>query len=116
MELIRIEDPHHRSYPLPEALYDDARVVYHGTSSSFSHSIERDGFTIGRLPFSLESLQQLISICDQIRFRSWAYNCVLGLARGNELSRGSNRAVYFSANFWYSRDYATNGGGETVHN
>ena len=32
------------------------------------------------------------------------------------LNRGQDRAVYFSGNFWYARDYARNSGGETVHN
>jgi hypothetical protein len=71
---------------------------------------------VGRLPFSVKMLRQLIAVCDQMGFRNWSYTTLRGLSSGTELSRDADRPVYFSANFWYARDYATNIGGETINN
>jgi len=40
---------------------------------------------------------------------------VKGLAKHAMLDRDQDRAVYFSANFWFARAYAKDAGGETVH-
>jgi hypothetical protein len=116
VDIICIEDPRDWSYPFAQWLYDNPCVVYHGTSSAYASVIEREGFMVGHLPFSVKMLQHLIAVCAQLGFRSWSYTTVRGLSSGTKLSRDADRPVYFSANFWFARDYATNIGGETIHN
>jgi hypothetical protein len=116
MEVIKVQDPKDRTYPFAQNLYDDMRVVYHGTSSAFATTIEANGFMRGQLPFSITSLRKLVSLADEIGFRSWHYTTVKGLSSGKQLFAETIWPVYFSANFWYARDYATSLGGETIHN
>lgn len=116
IDAIRIEEPRDWSYPFSEALYGDPAVVYHGTSSSYAVAIETEGLVAGVARFPVQVVQELVAACDAVGFRSWSYTTVKGLSRGTDLSRTAERRVYLSANFWFARDYATNTGGETVHN
>jgi hypothetical protein len=111
-----VEQTRNFNYPFSGALYDDPTVVYHGTSSINRDLIEAQGLIPGAPRFPVQLLQNLVALCDAVRFRSWSYITVKGLSRGTQLSRPADRRVYLSANFWYARDYATNTGGETVHN
>src|SRR5262249_54486245 len=104
------------TYPFSRALYDDPNIVYHGTSSTFAVRIEAEGLIAGVPRFPIEALRELMHTCDAIGFRSWCYTTIKGLSAGTRLSQPDDRCVYLSANFWYARDYATNRGGETVHN
>lgn len=116
MQIVQIKDPRDWTYPFAQSLYDDHRVVYHGTSSTFSDTIESSGFVLGKLPFSIQALRKLISLAEEIRFHSWSYTTVKGLSSNTQLSSNADRPIYFSANFWFARDYATSIGGETIHN
>jgi len=116
IDAIRIEDPCDWNYPFSKVFYDDPTVVYHGTSSSYAAAIEAEGLVAGVARFPVQVVQELVATCDAVGFRSWAYTTVKGLSRGTNLSRTAERRVYLSANFWFARDYATNTGGETVHN
>jgi hypothetical protein len=115
-ERVKIEDPRDCTYPFTSALYDDPQVIYHGTSSNYASLIECRGFMAGNVPLPLMDLESLVSVCERIGFRPWSYTTIKGLADGGKLTHGMNRHVYFSANFWYARDYARSIGGETVHN
>jgi hypothetical protein len=55
-------------------------------------------------------------VCDRIGFKSWNNEVVTGFSTETQLRQEETRPVYFSANFWFARDYAMNVGGETVHN
>lgn len=116
IDVVRIEEPRNCGYPFSEALYGDSAVVYHGTSSTYAASIETDGLVAGAARFPVQTVQQLVAACDAVGFKSWSYTTVKGLSRGTDLSRAAERRIYLSANFWFARDYATNTGGETVHN
>jgi len=116
MDIVRVEDPGDWRYPFSQSLYEDYLVVYHGTSSAYASVIEREGFIVGRPSIPIDAIRRLIAACDTVGFKSWSYTTVQGLSRGTILSSDVDRPVYFSANFWFARDYATNSGGETVHN
>jgi hypothetical protein len=116
VDRIRIENPLDWNYPFSQAMYDDEAVVYHGTSSTAAADIDARGLMPVARQFPLRVLQDLIAACDATDFRSWHYWTVKGLSEGTDLSRPASRHVYLSANFWYAREYATNLGGETVHN
>jgi hypothetical protein len=113
---VQIQDPRDCHYPFSRALYDDATVVYHGTSSSFAAGLEAEGLVAGVPRIPVRAVQDLVSACDAVGLRSWCYTTVKGLSAGTDLSRPAERWVYLSANFWFARDYATNTGGETIHN
>lgn len=116
MQVVQIYEPRDWNYPFTQSLYDDPRVIYHGTSSAYAATIEANGFVRGQPPFSISDLRKLVSLADKIRFRSWSYTTVKGLSSSKQLFAETDWPIYFSANFWYARDYATSLGGETIHN
>jgi hypothetical protein len=116
MQVRQISDPSDMAYPFTKSLYEDPHVVYHGTCSGYAADIDGNGFRIGSLPFSVDNLIRMTLLADQLGLGTWSRTVVGGLARGNRLARGSHRAVFFSGNYWFARDYATNIGGETGSN
>jgi hypothetical protein len=116
MMVVIIDDPRNWDYPFPRSFYEDEHVVYHGTSSPNSEVLETKGFIRGQLPFEISALRRLLSISDEMRHKSWARTTVAGLSTSTQLSRTEPRKIYFSGNFWFARSYATDRGGETVHN
>lgn len=115
MHTVRIDNPDDVRYPFSQDLYDDPTVVYHGTSSCFAAAVEANGFVLGQIPFPVASVQRLVAISDSVNWKSWSRTVVKGLARHAMLDRGYDRAIYFSANYWFARGYATEVGGETVN-
>lgn len=111
-----IDDPKNWDYPFTRSFYEDEHVVYHGTSSAISEVVESGGFVRGWLPFDVLALRRLLSISDEIGHKSWARRTVEGLSTSTQLFQTEPRKIYFSGNFWFARSYATDSGGETVHN
>lgn len=103
MDRITIVDPADRSYPFRRELFEDPCVVYHGSWSTWSPQIEATGFRQGDFPFKWECVA---TVCNRNRT----------IGRGSFLAAfvGKQRNLFFAANFWLARAYATDGGGEIV--
>ena len=101
-------------YPFEEAWYYDPQIVYHGTSTAYSKVIEASGFNPAKSPLPLKQLQKLLAIADEVEIGAPNSHGVLGVP-GEQAIRGNREwEVFFSANFWFARDYATDRGGEIV--
>jgi hypothetical protein len=100
---ITVNDPGDRSYPFRRELFEDPCVVYHGSWSTWSPQIEATGFHQGDFPFEWKCVA---TVCNRTR----------AIGRGSFLSAfvDKQRNLFFAANFWFARAYATDGGGEIV--
>lgn len=110
MESKIINDSNDRSFPFSRNVFEDQHILYHGTWSTWSLRIETDGFTPGSVPFDWEHVATV--------FRA---NKAIGRGSYLKMFLGENypaippaRNLYFSANFWFARAYATDKGGEAI--
>lgn len=114
MQSISITDPADRSYPFGRAMFEDRRVLYHGTWSTWSTVVERDGFARYGVPFDWRDIAVIFKanvalgrtfpliISDSLRKTLVASNATADV----------DHDLYLSANFWRARAYATDRGGE----
>ena len=116
MDVVRISESRDLSYPFAESLYEDPRVVYHGTCSAYASGIEHRGLQTGGPTIPIDLLRRLIDLADAENFKSWSHGVIRGLSSSTRLDRPDDRAIYFSPNFWFAREYATSIGGEAMHN
>ena len=54
MVCVRIEDPQNRQFPFNKELFEDRRVLYHGSWSTCSETIESAGFVPSDRPFAAD--------------------------------------------------------------
>jgi len=116
MKSIAINDAADRSYPFGRLMFEDRRVLYHGTWSTSSATVERDGFVGYCVPFDWQDIAVV-------------YKANLALGRTSPLIISDSvrktlvtvsttslvdRDLYLSANFWRARAYATDRGGEIL--
>lgn len=100
MHTTTITEPTDRSYPFNRELFDDPRVLYHGTWSSYSEKIESAGFGGFDLPFDYSAITTILHAREQI-----------GCRDGRTVHRDK---LSMTGNFWFARCYSTNCGGEDV--
>lgn len=110
MDLFTIDDPRNRSYPFSRDMFEDSFTLYHGSWSSWARLIERDGIRRGRVPFAWTDVATVYEARRAVGQGSY-----LPMFLGKEYPRQEPpRDVFFSADFWTARSYATDGGGEVI--
>ena len=110
MDSLIINDPRDRSYPFSRGLFEDAFVLYHGSWSTWAPSIERHGIRRGDVPFAWTDIAAVYEARRAVGQGSY-----LPMFLGKEYPRREPpRDLFFSADFWTARAYATDGGGEVV--
>jgi hypothetical protein len=111
MVVVRVADRTDDKYPLTRAIFDDPCVLYHGTWSTYSNRIDRDGFIHAELPFSVDSLKTISNARDALDLGSYGRQLFFSQNGG-----GGNGGVNLSMadDFWAARQYSTDGGGEVV--
>jgi len=69
IELFDFNYDNEKSEIFPPSIYDDPYVVFHGTSTYHSQSIEENGFIKGFSPFNLEDGKELVKflVLDQVK-------------------------------------------------
>lgn len=105
MHTFTITDPHDRENPVVESTTDS--LIYHGTHSTFSPLIEKQGFCFDgfKAAYAVE-IQSIVAACDELDFKPDGYAPAKGFSDKN--------CVYFSASFLSARGYALNVGGERL--
>jgi hypothetical protein len=107
---IVIADPEHRRFPFPKTFFHDSTVLYHGTWSTWVSSIRSQGFTVQGFPFDW---RDVAVVCDARK--AVAAGSMLQVFLGGRYPyEPPRRSVFFSANYWFARAYATDRGGEVV--
>lgn len=110
VESLTITNPQDRSYPFNRELFEDPCVLYHGSWSAWAPSIEREGLRRGHLPFDWTDVATVYNARRAVGQGSY-----LPMFLGKDYPRTEPpRDVFFSADFWTARSYATDGGGEVV--
>jgi hypothetical protein len=110
MDSILIDDPEDRRYPFKRALFEDPYVLYHGTWSTWAARIDHDGLMKGFVPFDWVDIATIFE-ANQAVGRGSFLRMFLGEAYPHQ---PPTRDLFFSANFWTARAYATSGGGEAI--
>ena len=109
MECITINDPNDRSFPLSRALFENRQVLYHGSWTTYSSTIESEGFVHGALPFDWRH------VATVFRARQAIGGSALKMFLGEEYPRKPPSCdLSLITNFWFARAYAMDGGGEVV--
>src|SRR5258708_6383317 len=66
MDTVTIADPEDQRFPFGREMWDDARVVYHGTWSTYSPRIEADGFIHAELPFDHDDIATVMRAWEAV--------------------------------------------------
>jgi hypothetical protein len=116
MVVYDILSPEYDSYPFEQVFYENALVVYHGTSSCYSPVIDIHGFQSRFFHFELQGIEQLMAAYNAIGFepKSGGYWDLQYYSRWAQIDKRTDWCVHLSQNFWFAKCYAVNIGGETA--
>jgi hypothetical protein len=110
MDTVTISDPEDRRFPFTRLIFEDPHVLYHGTWSTYSSKIELKGFAC-EYPVPWPHIATIVRALDAIGGGSFASGFLGDKLPTTERPDG---ALSLSCNFWLSRAYAIDGGGEIV--
>lgn len=110
MRIIDVLEPNNFTYPLSKDIYDDKFIAYHGTSNSYTHSFEIEGWNLQEQPYDPKDFKLLMKIFDEIGFSTYSSEMSKHIALQEQLKLPSFTQIY-----WTARNYARNRGGEAVH-
>jgi len=108
-QIHEIGDPDDRRFPFGQAFLEDRLILYHGTRSSWTPTIEPDGFAYGRLPFDWRNVATVFDAN-----RAIGRGSMLPVFLGEYPAKIPPFDLHLASNFWLARSYATNKGGEVI--
>ncbi len=115
IKMIEIIKPTYILYPLSRELFENTNIVYHGTSSSFTESIENRGWEINKPVYDIGDIKFLCDIYDSILYaNSPAYVVLRSFTLGVNNYHLDKKLPSFTQDYWIARNYAYNPGGETL--
>jgi hypothetical protein len=98
------------SFPFSRELFEEPKIVYHGTWSIYSERIESAGFGGFALPFDHKDFETIANAWRQVGIRgSYVRDVFSARTPGRPRTELS-----MTGGFWDARAYATDGGGEVV--
>ncbi|MBI2829657.1 MAG: hypothetical protein HYX81_00695 [Chloroflexi bacterium] len=115
--IIEIKSPEDILYPCGRELFEDPQVLYHGTSSVYAPSIERDGWLPNYVPYNMHDIRVICDIHESLAFYGTSgggYPVLKGFTLGNDGIYSEYKPASFSESYWRARNYAARPGGETV--
>lgn len=118
LKIITVKSPEDILYPCEKTLFDDPQVIYHGTSSVYASSIERDGWIPNAVPYSIQDIQIICNIYESLAFFGTSgkgYPVLKACTLGNG-AYTQHKSASFSESYWRARVYAARPGGETLDN
>ncbi len=104
---VSISAPDDRSFPFTREIFEDRKILYHGSWSTYSSRIESEGLLSGYATFDVAPFVAISEPLIAVGLGSF----FSGFFHGSPFS---SREVFFSASFWGARAYATDAGGELV--
>ena len=114
MKIFTITDPHDVIYPLPETMYSDTHILYHGTSSIYSEMIENNGWDINGIPLELQDFVDLVEIFKKIDYDGINISVLKSYTIGSDEKYLQLKKPSFSQQYNTARNYAANPGGESI--
>jgi hypothetical protein len=114
MKIFTITDPHDVIYPLPETMYSDTHILYHGTSSIYSEMIENNGWQINANPLQLQDFIDLAEIFKKIHYNGINISILKSYVLGSDGKYFQSKKPSFTPRYHLARNYATNPGGESI--
>jgi hypothetical protein len=116
MKVIPIDSPDDFFYPLDKKTYKNPRILYHGTSSTFSSAIEKRGLRIDYQPCAIEDIMQLCDMYESLGRNEESGTCYVLQDKATKISGGiiGVKTISFADDYWIARNYACNPGGETL--
>jgi len=114
MKIFTITDPHDVIYPLPETMYSDTHILYHGTSSIYSEMIENNGWQINENPLQLQDFIDLAEIFKKIHYNGINISILKSYVLGSDGKYFQSKKPSFTPRYHLARNYATNPGGESI--
>lgn len=113
--VLRIDDPNCIVYPLEKEMYDDPKIVYHGTSSVFVEKIEKRGWVANDTPYDMNDVKTVCNAYESIGYtESSGYSVLRPYTLGVIDQYPGRKYASFDQSFWRARNYARNRGGETI--
>jgi len=115
--IIRVESPKDILYPCERKLFEDPRVVYHGTSNVHASAIERDGWAPNALPYDMPDIEAICRIYESLKFDGFSvdgYAVLRTFTLGTDGHYSKYKPASFSGSYWRSRNYASQPAGETI--
>lgn len=108
-----VSNPDCLLYPFEKAIYENPKVAYHGTTSSYAKSVEENGLDSNHSPYNVDDLKEMIETFHSIGLRPMGSESIEILLY--EIKEGLYKnSVYVSVDYWYARHYAIKPGGEVV--
>jgi len=112
---VEITNQYDVTYPLDRNIYENRRIVYHGTSSIFTEEIEKNGWGLNKQPYDIDDIKFVCEAYESIDYEgSSGYAIIRSWTLGDNNFYIGKKPGYFSQNYWIARDYAIPQGGETI--
>lgn len=102
-------------YPLGRNLFEDPKVVYHGTTSCFTVGIEQNGWRINDQPYDINDVKDICELSKELDYLSGGYAVLRPFTLGDSNSYIDDKRASFTKNYWMARGFASMLGGETIH-
>ena len=117
MKTITIDNPNDDSYPFSKDWYGDHCIVYHGTSSVYSESIEKKGWQINGQTYDKEDFQKICKFFEDISWdgETGGKSTLKAYALEGEDEHIFAKPVSFSQEYRTARRYSENAGGESIN-
>lgn len=119
MKLVTIDNPSNVLYPFSRDWYDNPLIVYHGTSSVYSESIEKNGWQMNGQTYDTEDFQKICKFFEDIGWngtpKNSGYSILRSYALGGEDDYVNAKPISFSQTYWAARNYSRHVGGESIH-
>lgn len=107
-----LDDPIDILYPLDNCIFDNPKIVYHGTCSSFSKMIESTGWQINNPPYDIDDVKYVCECYNSLGIQNDVYGTLRHYTLG--MSNGETNYPRFTKNYWIARNFASFKCGETI--
>jgi hypothetical protein len=118
MDRVIISDPSDIFFPLPREVFEQPRLVYHGTGAIHAQAIETNAWRTGDLPYAWNDVLKVLKWCEQLRLEfsdaEGGYSVLRAFSAGVSDAYVAAKPVSFSICYWNARNYAANPDGETI--
>lgn len=111
----KILDPDDIIFPLSRELFEDPKVLYHGTSSKFSKNIETYGWRVNDQPYDIDDVRYICNISELLFYAGYGYAVLRPFTLGTSDAYLNKKRASFTSNYWMARRFASVKGGETIN-
>ena len=66
MKTIDINNPNDILFPLPDEIFENPKMLFHGTWSTFSKKLESVGWIINDLPYNMEDVKFVCCVYETL--------------------------------------------------